>query len=56
MGIQTVQLPDNMTLDEVERIYVRHVVSVSNGNKSEAARRLGVDRRTLYRYLAKQAG
>ena len=55
MGIQTLHVPDNMTLDELERIYVRHVVTISNGNKSEAARRLGVSKWALYRLLAKQA-
>jgi transcriptional regulator of acetoin/glycerol metabolism len=34
---------------------VREAVSASNGNLSEAARRLGVSRNTLYRKLRQQA-
>jgi two-component system response regulator HydG len=42
------QLP---TLEEVERRYVLRVLDVVRGNKSLAARTLGVERRTLYRML-----
>ena len=38
-----------MTLDELERRYFIRVIKVTGGNKSEAARILGIDRRTLYR-------
>lgn len=38
-------------LDEVERDYMRRVLASCGGNVSAAARRLGVDRRTLYRRL-----
>jgi two-component system, NtrC family, response regulator HydG len=41
-----------VTLDEIERRYVSHVVKMCSGNKSKAALLLGVDRRTLYRKLA----
>jgi DNA-binding NtrC family response regulator len=40
-----------MSLDEVEREYVRVVLAGVNGNKTEAAAILGVDRKTLYRKL-----
>ena len=40
-----------VTLDEIERRYVRHVLNAVAGNKSLAARVLGIDRRTLYRKL-----
>jgi two-component system response regulator HydG len=42
------QLP---TLDEMERRYIRRVLSATEGNKTRAARVLGVDRRTLYRRI-----
>jgi two-component system response regulator HydG len=37
--------------DELERRYVLKVIETCRGNKSEAARILGIDRRTLYRKL-----
>jgi len=40
-----------ITLDEMERRYVRHVLDRVNGNKTHAARALGIDRRSLYRRL-----
>ncbi|MEM7678389.1 MAG: helix-turn-helix domain-containing protein, partial [Myxococcota bacterium] len=38
-----------LTLEELERKHIVRVVSAVDGNKSKAARILGVDRRTLYR-------
>jgi two-component system response regulator HydG len=44
--------PDELiTLDEVERRYVRQVLAATNNNKTDAARILGIDRRSLYRRL-----
>ncbi|MBK7072852.1 MAG: sigma-54-dependent Fis family transcriptional regulator [Myxococcales bacterium] len=40
-----------MTLGEVERRYVRRVLGACAGNKTRAARILGIDRRSLYRRL-----
>jgi DNA-binding NtrC family response regulator len=40
-----------MTLESLERGYVRAVLASVNGNKSEAAAILGIDRKTLYRRL-----
>jgi DNA-binding NtrC family response regulator len=40
-----------VTVEELERRYLLHVLKVVNGNKSRAARILGYDRRTLYRKL-----
>ena len=42
-----------VTLAELEARYLRRVLDALEGNKSEAARILGIDRRTLYRRLAK---
>ena len=39
------------TLDQLERRYVARVLKAVAGNKAQAARVLGVDRRTLYRKL-----
>jgi DNA-binding NtrC family response regulator len=40
-----------ITLDQLERDYVRAVLEAVNGNKTEAASILGIDRKTLYRKL-----
>lgn len=42
-----------MTLEEIERVIVAEVVENVGGNKSEAARRLGITRKTL---VAKMQG
>jgi two-component system response regulator HydG len=43
-----------MTLSELERRYLQRVLSLVGGNKSRAARVLGLDRRTLYRMLDRE--
>ncbi len=44
--------PDELiTLDEIERRYVRQVLAATGNNKTDAARILGIDRRSLYRRL-----
>ena len=40
-----------LPLEEVERRYVRHILDAVGGNKTHAARILGIDRRSLYRRL-----
>ncbi|MFO0749523.1 MAG: sigma-54 dependent transcriptional regulator [Myxococcota bacterium] len=45
---------DFVTLDELERRYVQKVVGAVGGNKSQAARILGVDRKTLFRKLKRE--
>jgi two-component system response regulator HydG len=40
-----------ITLHEMERRYVRQVLNAVGGNKTHAARILGIDRRSLYRRL-----
>lgn len=41
-----------ITLDELLRRYVREVLKAYGGNKSKAAIELGVDRRTVYRWIS----
>jgi two-component system response regulator HydG len=40
-----------ITLAEMQRRYIRHVLAAVGGNKSRAAAILGIDRRSLYRRL-----
>jgi two-component system response regulator HydG len=40
-----------ITIEEMTRRYVRQVMTASGGNKTHAARILGIDRRSLYRRL-----
>ncbi len=43
--------PKDWSLEAVERAHILSVLEAVNGNKSEAARRLGVSRKTLERKL-----
>lgn len=45
--------PPNMTLDEVERWYVEHVLREENGRVEAASRRLGIPRSSLYQKIKK---
>ncbi len=45
---------NGMTLDEIQRLAVRSALTESNGNKSEAARRLGITRKTLLAKLREE--
>ncbi len=50
---------DNQPLDSLERIqqrYIRYVLDRTRGNKTEAAKILGLDRKTLYRKLKESQG
>ena len=53
-------LARGMTLEELEREYIERVVVAEGGNKTRAAQKLGLDRKTLYRkleeYAARAAG
>lgn len=42
-------ISDNMTLEELEDIYIREVLRKTGGKKELAAKILGINRRTLYR-------
>ncbi len=50
---KTLNNSDIVTLKENELRYVARVVEATNGNKSEAARLLGIDRKSLWRRLAR---
>jgi two-component system response regulator HydG len=47
----TGQSDELITLDEIERRYIRQVLAATHNNKTDAARILGIDRRSLYRRL-----
>jgi two-component system response regulator HydG len=44
-------LARGLTLAELEREYISRVLQAEGGNKTRAAQRLGLDRKTLYRKL-----
>lgn len=45
---------DPVALDDVARRHIAKVIDDAHGNKSEAARRLGISRRALYRRLGRR--
>jgi DNA-binding NtrC family response regulator len=45
-----------VSLDDLEQAYIRRVLESRGGNKAEAARVLGINRRTLYRMLVRSSG
>jgi two-component system response regulator HydG len=52
---EPLKLPDGLTLDELERLYIVQTLRSVDGNASLAARRLGISRSTLWRKM-KQFG
>ncbi len=48
---QRLVLPEDMTLEEMERLMILHALEVTGGKKKEAAARLGISLATLYRKL-----
>jgi len=44
---------ENITLDEVEKIYIQRALDKFNGNRSKAAEALGIDPSTLWRKMKK---
>ena len=52
-GNDQLGLPENMPLDEIEKRSILEAVNACGGNKSEAARRLGITRKTLRKKLDK---
>jgi len=49
-------IPDGLTLAEVEALYIRRAVDQMGGNLSRAAKALGISRSTLWRKLKKAGG
>ncbi len=48
-------LERKLSLADVEREYIQHVLQDEGGNKTKTAQRLGLDRKTLYRKLEEYA-
>lgn len=46
-------IPENLPLEEVEKKSILQTLESAGGNKSEAARRLGITRKTLHKKLKK---
>ena len=46
---------DAYPLDELEKLYIDQIMMRTGGNKVQAARILGIDRKTLYRRAARSA-
>ena len=54
IGRAVVELSDDVNkLELVEAAAIRYAIQITHGNKSEAARRLGVGRRTIERKIAR---
>lgn len=51
MSVDAVPAEIRVPLDEVRRRHVVKILEACAGNRSEAAKILGVDRKTLYRRL-----
>ncbi|MBW2094049.1 MAG: sigma-54-dependent Fis family transcriptional regulator [Deltaproteobacteria bacterium] len=52
-GEKPLDLPADLPLEEVEKTSILKTLESAGGNKSEAARRLGITRRTLHKKLKK---
>ncbi|QEF98112.1 Transcriptional regulatory protein ZraR [Stieleria maiorica] len=44
-----------VTMEEIERRYITHVLEAVGGNQTQAARILGLDRKTIYRKLKQES-
>jgi two-component system response regulator HydG len=53
---EDVDLEHLLTLDQIERRQIERVIRQYHGNKTRAAKALGIDRRTLYRKLERYDG
>jgi two-component system response regulator AtoC len=52
-AISAISLPSQISLTELEKLYIKKVLEDTGGNKKKAADILGIDRRTLYRMAAR---
>ena len=52
---ETPIMPLEKAKEEYQRKYVLEVLERNNGNRTQTARDLGVDPRTIFRYLEKEA-
>jgi DNA-binding NtrC family response regulator len=52
----SVGFPSDWPLEQVEKHHMLHVLGATGGNKSEAARQLGISRKTLERKLSAWSG
>lgn len=46
-------LPDDLTLDQLEAMYIRRTIAKEAGNLTRAARKLGISRSTLWRKIGR---
>jgi DNA-binding NtrC family response regulator len=51
-GFLDAAVAQDLSLEELERAYIKRVLAKMGGNKTQAAKVLGLDRRTLYRKVA----
>ena len=49
---ENLETSDNMSLNELEKIYITKVLNLTSGNKLKASQILGIDRKTLYKKIA----
>ncbi|MBP8807197.1 MAG: sigma 54-interacting transcriptional regulator [Kofleriaceae bacterium] len=60
LGLTADSLPAILTLaeakDKFQREYINEILAVNAGNRTKTARDLGVDPRTIFRHLEKEAG
>jgi|JI10StandDraft_1071094.scaffolds.fasta_scaffold04329_8 transcriptional regulator with GAF, ATPase, and Fis domain len=60
LGLTADSLPAILTLaeakDKFQRDYINEILAVNAGNRTKTARDLGVDPRTIFRHLEKEAG
>jgi transcriptional regulator with GAF, ATPase, and Fis domain len=55
VGAETAIMPLEKAKEDFQRRYVLEVLERNNGNRTQTARDLGVDPRTIFRYLEKEA-
>ncbi|MBA3500290.1 MAG: sigma-54-dependent Fis family transcriptional regulator, partial [Deltaproteobacteria bacterium] len=51
LSLSGTELPELLALEEIERRHVLRVLEACDGNRTDAAKMLGLDRKTLYRKL-----